>query len=148
MHLSISYNNDCQQRPPFITSQHPTTTTRLTACPSTSRSMSGAWHGPAACFTQGQSVQCFRQARLPMLLHLTHKRSGHTVSLVAEPQQHRGVLLALPRRPYHRLHVATQRQPPTVLSSRTRLRGVRGGREDAVSFSAGPNTAYGSSALS
>ena len=49
------------------------------------------------------------------LLHLTHKRSGHTVSLVAEPQQHRGVLLALPRRPYHRLHVATQRQPPTVL---------------------------------
>ena len=49
-------------------------------------------------------------------LRLTHEATGFTISMIAEPQPQKrcGYLLALPARPYHRLMVATQKQPPEV----------------------------------
>ena len=47
------------------------------------------------------------------ILHLTAP-NGLSASLLVEPQQQRSVLLALPHRPYDRLHVAAQKLPPML----------------------------------
>lgn len=51
-------------------------------------------------------------------LCLTHEWTGHSTELLVEPAQ-RGVLLAVPERPYHRLHAASQRTS-TVSFKQTR----------------------------
>lgn len=50
------------------------------------------------------------------LLSLRHETTGFCASLIAEPcgPTTNTLLLAPPSRPYHRLHVASQKQPPTV----------------------------------
>lgn len=77
--------------------------------------------GVAPCATTPTSLP---STELPLepgdVLHLTHMMTGYAVTLIAEPQQSRGCLLALPARPYDRLQVARQRQPPTVLFKYTK----------------------------
>ena len=42
-------------------------------------------------------------------LDMLHEPSGHDVSFLIEPVQGGGLMLALPERPYHRLHAASQK---------------------------------------